>query len=200
MPRFVRDVAGHLPGMSGIFISCVFSASLSTVSAGLHAVSGIIYSDYIRPFKFFQHNDVNANRTMRITIFLLGTFCAISAVFIERFHSIFQCMQTVSGIATGAKFGVFTIGMLYPFANQKVWSTNSFFFLFCAAVSYLIGCSGQNYRICRSRCDDCHKYTILHCWREAEIQCDTDIGREMQQWNTGSCTTNVRENDKFCKW
>lgn len=120
MPRFVRDVAAHIPGMPGIFISCVFSASLSTVSAGLHATSGIIYGDYIRPLKLFAHTDANANRSMRVLIFLLGTMCAFGGVLIERFQSIFQIMNTVAGMTTGAKFGVFTIGMLYPWANQKV--------------------------------------------------------------------------------
>lgn len=120
MPKFVQDVAGHIPGMPGIFISCVFSASLSTVSAGLHAVAGIIYGDYVRPLKMFAHTDSSANFSMRIIIFLLGTVCAFGGVIIERFNSIFQIMTTVAGTTTGAKFGVFTIGMLYPWANQKV--------------------------------------------------------------------------------
>lgn len=120
IPRFVQDVAGHIPGMSGIFISCVFSASLSTVSASLHATSGVIYSDFVRPLKLFAHTDVNANRSMRVLIFLLGTFCAFGAVIVERFQSIFQIMNSVAGITIGAKFGVFTLGMLYPWANQKV--------------------------------------------------------------------------------
>ena len=117
MPKFVQDVAGHIPGMSGIFISCVFSASLSTVSAGLHAVSGIIYSDYVRPLKLFAHTDANANFTMRVLIFLVGSVCAFGGVIVERFQSIFQIMNTVAGTTTGAKFGVFTIGMLYPWVR-----------------------------------------------------------------------------------
>lgn len=120
VPRFVQDVAGYIPAMSGIFISCVFSASLSTVSANLHAVAGIMYSDYVRPLKLFAHTDVNANRTMRIIIFVLGTICAFGGIIVEHCRSIFQALMTVSGITTGAKFGVFTIGMLYPWANQKV--------------------------------------------------------------------------------
>lgn len=120
MPRFVQDVAGHITGMPGIFISCVFSASLSTVSAALHSVSGVVYSDYIRPWKLFKDNDANANRAMRITIFAIGTFCAFSGILVENFHSIFQVINTVSGMTSGAKFGVFTMGMLWPWANQKV--------------------------------------------------------------------------------
>lgn len=120
VPRFVQDVAGHIPGMTGIFISCVFSASLSTVSAGLHAVSGIIYSDCVRPLKLFAHTDSNANLAMRTIIVLLGTICAFGGIFVERFSSIFQIVVTVAGVTTGSKFGVFMLGMLYPWANSKV--------------------------------------------------------------------------------
>lgn len=122
VPRFVQDVAGHIPGMPGIFISCVFSASLSCVSAGLHAVAGVIYCDYVRPLKLFQHTDSNANLSMRIIIFSLGTLYAFGGIFVERFRSIFQIVNTLGGIITGTKFGVFTVGMLYPWANQKVCS------------------------------------------------------------------------------
>lgn len=119
MPRFVQDVAGHIIGMPGIFISCVFSASLSTISAGLHAISGIIYNDYIRPLRLFPNTDANANRAMRITIFALGTFCGFSGILIERFKSVFQVINTVASMTTGTIFGVFTMGILYPWANQK---------------------------------------------------------------------------------
>lgn len=115
--RFVHDVAGHIPGMPGIFISCVFSASLSYISAGIHAVSGIIYSDYIRPLKLFSHTDFNANLSMRIFIIILRTLCAFGSIIIERFKSIFQIISTVDGIVNGAKFG----GM--HFANMKVCSS-----------------------------------------------------------------------------
>lgn len=68
----------------------------------------------------FAHTDYNANLSMRIIIVLLGTMFAFGGVVVAHFRSIFQIMTTVAGTTTGAKFGVFTIGMLYPFANQKV--------------------------------------------------------------------------------
>lgn len=98
----------------------MFSASLSTASAGLHSVSGVIYNDYIRPWKLFAHTDANANLTMRFIIFLIGTFGAVAGVIVEHFQSIFQITLTVTGISIGVVFGAFTVGMLYPWANEKV--------------------------------------------------------------------------------
>lgn len=120
MPRFVQDVAGDIAGMPGVFISCVFSASLSTVSATLNSIAGILYSDFIRPLKLFRHNDVNANFTMKLTVLTIGIVCAMGGFIVEHFKSIFQVVNTVAGVCTGAVFGVFTLGMLYPWANKTV--------------------------------------------------------------------------------
>lgn len=121
MPRFVQDVTGHIPGMAGIFISCIFGATLSHVSASLHAVSGIIYNDFIRPLILFAHIDTLANRSMRIIILLLGTECFLAGFLVEHFKSIFQIKSVILGTTTGAKLGVFTVGMLCPWANLYPW-------------------------------------------------------------------------------
>lgn len=120
MPRFVQDVAGHITGMPGVFISCVFSASLSTISALLHSLSGVVYNDYVRPRKWFAHTDGNANLAMRLIIFTIGSYCALGGILVENFQSIFQIQNTISGIINGPKFAIFTLGMLYPWANEKV--------------------------------------------------------------------------------
>lgn len=120
IPRFVQDVVGHITGMPGVFISCVFSASLSTVSANLNALAGVVYMDFIKPMKAYHHTERKANLIMKTIIVLLGIECALGALIVEKFSSIFQMMNTVAGTSTGAIFGVFTVGMLYPWANKHV--------------------------------------------------------------------------------
>lgn len=90
------------------------------MSAASHSLAGVIYNDYIVPRKWFSHSDKNANLTMRVIIFMIGTYCAMGGFIVEHFKSIFQIITTVAGTCTGAQFGVFTLGMLYPWANQKV--------------------------------------------------------------------------------
>lgn len=120
VPRFVQDVVGHITGMPGVFISCVFSASLSTVSANLNSLAGVIYMDFIKPLKSYQHTEKKAYLIMKTIIVLLGIECAMGALVVEKFDSIFQLMNTVAGTSTGAIIGVFTAGMLYPWANKHV--------------------------------------------------------------------------------
>ncbi|XP_055303103.1 sodium-coupled monocarboxylate transporter 2-like isoform X2 [Sitodiplosis mosellana] len=117
-PRFVQDTTGHITGMLGVFISCVFSASLSTVSAALHSLSGIFYNDYIRPRKWFVHTDARANFTMRLIVILIGVFCILSGVIVDKFQSVFQMAVTLASMGIGAIFGAFSLGMLYPSSNK----------------------------------------------------------------------------------
>lgn len=120
MPYFVQEIVGEYSGMSGVFISCVFSASLSTVSAYMNSLAGIAYNDYIRPRNLFKHNDQNANLCLKILTFLFGAYCVLGGVIVERFGSIFQLVNTIAGSMVGAMFGVFSLGMLYPWGNAKV--------------------------------------------------------------------------------
>lgn len=41
------DVVGHLHGLPGIFLAGLVSSALSTMSASLNTLSGIIYKDFI---------------------------------------------------------------------------------------------------------------------------------------------------------
>lgn len=98
----------------------MFSAALSTVSAAIHTLAGVIYNDCIRPMNWYAHTDASANLSMRFIIFVAGTMCALGGLVVEHFQSIFQMISTVAGMSVGAVIGSFTLGMLYPWANTKV--------------------------------------------------------------------------------
>lgn len=120
IPHFVQEIVGDIVGMPGIFISCVFSASLSTVSVVLNTLAGILYSDFFRPLKIIRHSEQNANRFMKLIIALLGIVSVLGGIIIEKLSSSFEAIFMIAGICNGAIVGVFTIGMLYPWANRHV--------------------------------------------------------------------------------
>lgn len=47
LPFFVLDVAGHIPGLPGLFLSGLVSSALATMSACLNTLGGMIYDDFI---------------------------------------------------------------------------------------------------------------------------------------------------------
>lgn len=120
LPHFVQSIIGHIDGMPGLFIASLFCGSLSVASPILHSMSGILYKDCIRPFNLFADNDANANFTMRIIIFAIGIYCALSSVLVETFHSAFELLNAVTSMTTGAKVGVFTLGLFWPWTNIQV--------------------------------------------------------------------------------
>ncbi|XP_075146357.1 sodium-dependent multivitamin transporter [Haematobia irritans] len=122
MPFFVQDVVGHLKGMPGVFISCVFSAALSTMSAGMNSLAGIVYIDYIKPR--IHHTERRANFIMKAFVFLTGCYCVLAGTVVEKFSSILQLTYSIGGVTFGSVFGVFMLGMLVPKAHGRAafWS------------------------------------------------------------------------------
>ncbi|XP_068152295.1 LOW QUALITY PROTEIN: sodium-coupled monocarboxylate transporter 2 [Drosophila tropicalis] len=118
MPFFVQDIMGHLSGMPGVFISCVFSAALSSLSATLNSLAGVVYFDYIKPR--IRHTEARANLTMKLVIIVMGGYCILGGFIVENFASILQTTVTITGINTGAVVGVFLLGMFMPRCNGKV--------------------------------------------------------------------------------
>lgn len=54
MPLFVLDVMGNMPGLPGIFVAGIFSASLSTVSAAVNSLAAVTLEDYIKVNKYLK--------------------------------------------------------------------------------------------------------------------------------------------------
>lgn len=118
VPYFVEDIMGHLSGMPGVFISCVFSAALSTLSANINSLSGIVYFDYIKPH--IQHTEHKANLMMKLFVFFAGIYCIIGGIAVEKFSSILQIVYSIGGVSFGSVAGVFLLGMLVPRAHGRV--------------------------------------------------------------------------------
>uniref|UniRef100_T1GDF5 Uncharacterized protein n=1 Tax=Megaselia scalaris TaxID=36166 RepID=T1GDF5_MEGSC len=117
LPFFVQQTVGNIVGMSGFFISSVFSASLSTLSANLNSLSGIIYFDYIK--RNVKHTEEKANFIMKIIVCLTGIYCIFGGLVVERFHSLIEVCVTWTGVAFGCLFGVFMMGFFVPKVHSK---------------------------------------------------------------------------------
>ncbi|CAF4097072.1 unnamed protein product [Adineta steineri] len=44
-PLFVVETSGRIPGLTGLFISCILSATLSTFSSGVNSIATVIFED-----------------------------------------------------------------------------------------------------------------------------------------------------------
>ncbi|XP_076278536.1 sodium-coupled monocarboxylate transporter 2 isoform X6 [Lasioglossum baleicum] len=118
LPFFVMELAASIPGLPGLFVACVFSAALSTMSTGLNSMAGVIFEDMIRPYLRGPVSDVAASRTMKATVVVIGAICVGLVFLVEKLGGLIQAGKSLSGITAGPLLGMFTLGMFFPSANS----------------------------------------------------------------------------------
>ncbi|XP_034172067.1 sodium-coupled monocarboxylate transporter 2 isoform X2 [Osmia lignaria lignaria] len=120
LPYYVLDVAENIPGLPGLFLAGLVSAGLSTMSAGLNTVAGTIYEDFIDPWLPDNNNkETRAANIMKLIVVAVGILCLALVFLVAFLGDIFQVSLTLHGITSGAMLGIFTLGMLIPWATSK---------------------------------------------------------------------------------
>ncbi|XP_071114998.1 sodium-coupled monocarboxylate transporter 1-like [Haliotis cracherodii] len=117
LPLFVMDILGHLPGLPGLFLSCIFSGSLSTLSSGMNAVSAVVLQDYIRPFCSCNINNFTASVITKVTTVTCGALCIGIAFLASGINNLLE-LSYITSVIDGPAFGVFILGMFFPRANH----------------------------------------------------------------------------------
>ncbi|KAL5235937.1 hypothetical protein ACI65C_003347 [Semiaphis heraclei] len=119
VPYYVMDVAANFPGLTGLFVSGIVSAALSTMSAQLNTVSGTIYEDFIVKMMGIRVSDLTASIIMKCTAVICGIVCVILVLVVEKMSGIFQMSISLNGVTYGSLLSVFTLGMCFPWANSR---------------------------------------------------------------------------------
>ncbi|XP_039272339.2 sodium-coupled monocarboxylate transporter 1-like [Styela clava] len=116
MPYAVMDLFRGMPGVPGLFLASVFSASLSTVSSGLNAMVTVTVEDFVKPHTRWSER--------KYTWFskALGIIYGCMALGISFLASVLGDIVSV-GIASvsaflGPNLGIFLLGIWFPFANS----------------------------------------------------------------------------------
>ncbi|EDV52920.1 sodium-coupled monocarboxylate transporter 2 [Drosophila erecta] len=143
VPYFVQDTVGHLWGMPGVFISCVFSAALSTLSASINSLGGVVYFDYIKPH--IRHTEHRANVIMKLFVFFCGIYCILGGMVVENFNSILQVIYSIGGLSFGATCAVFILGMLIPKVHGRAALTGVLGSIACMAAIVTLSWGRNHY-------------------------------------------------------
>ncbi|XP_015365034.1 PREDICTED: sodium-coupled monocarboxylate transporter 1-like [Diuraphis noxia] len=119
VPYYVMDVAAKFPGLTGLFVSGIISAGLSTMSAQINTVSGTIYEDFIVKMMGIKVSDLTASIIMKCTALICGFICVILVFVVEKMSGIFQLSISLGGVTYGSLLSVFTLGICFPWANSR---------------------------------------------------------------------------------
>lgn len=123
LPYYVMDVAGHIPGLPGLFIAGIFCAALSTLSASLNCLAGTIYEDLICKFQGKEYNPKSGSGILKILVILIGIFCTVLVWVVQQLGGLFALAQSFLGIAAGPLLALFFMAALIPSIN----STGAFY-------------------------------------------------------------------------
>ncbi|XP_006880657.1 PREDICTED: sodium-dependent multivitamin transporter [Elephantulus edwardii] len=113
---FVMDLLKGLPGLPGLFVACLFSGSLSTISSAFNSLATVTMEDLIRPW-FPEFPEARATRLSKILAFGYGLLCLGMAFISSQLGPVLQAALSIFGMIGGPLLGLFCLGMFFPCAN-----------------------------------------------------------------------------------
>ncbi|XP_060696033.1 sodium-coupled monocarboxylate transporter 1 [Hemiscyllium ocellatum] len=116
MPYMVLDILGSYPGLPGLFVACICSGTLSTVSSSINALTAVTVEDLIKPH-FTTLSEKRLAWISKAMSLLFGAVCIGMAGLASLMGSLLQAALSIFGIVGGPILGLFTLGILFSWAN-----------------------------------------------------------------------------------
>lgn len=113
---FVMDLLRGLPGLPGLFVACLFSGSLSTISSAFNSLATVTMEDLVRPW-FPRFSEARATMLSRILACSYGLLCLGMAYISSQMGPVLQAAISIFGMVGGPLLGLFCLGMFFPCAN-----------------------------------------------------------------------------------
>ncbi|KAM7395044.1 hypothetical protein PAMA_006679 [Pampus argenteus] len=113
---FVMDVFQDLPGLPGLFVACLFSGALSTISSAFNSLATVTMEDLIKPY-FPNMTESRATLLSKGLALAYGLVCLAMAYIASIMGSVLQAAFSIFGMVGGPLLGLFCLGMFFPWAN-----------------------------------------------------------------------------------
>lgn len=86
----------------------------------MNSLGGTIYQDFIAPCMPKAITQKRVSNILKLLVFLIGIVATGLIFLVEKLGGLLPLVISFNGITGGALLGVFTLGLLVPFANSKV--------------------------------------------------------------------------------
>ncbi|XP_038076692.1 sodium-coupled monocarboxylate transporter 1-like [Patiria miniata] len=116
LPYYVINELGFISGLAGLFIGCIFSGSLSTVSSGMNSLAAVTLEDVLPKQRFTERTAAILSKVLACTY---GLLCVGMANLAGYMGPVLQVALSLMGIIGGPLLGLFTLGLFFPCANNK---------------------------------------------------------------------------------
>ncbi|KAK2892442.1 hypothetical protein Q8A67_012430 [Cirrhinus molitorella] len=114
---FVMDTLQNFPGIPGLFVACLFSTSLGTVSSAFNSLATVTMVDLIEPH--YSMTEARATLLSKMLAVSYGIICLAMAYVIHLMKSsVLQAALSIFGMVGGPLLGLFCLGIFFPCANS----------------------------------------------------------------------------------
>ena len=108
------------PGISGLMVTAIFAAAMSSVDSGINSLATVIVNDWIKPLRRERSSsvDVALARVLTLALGLLATAAALCA---SRIGDIVRMWMNIVGLFAAPVLGIFVLGLLTRRATFPGW-------------------------------------------------------------------------------
>ncbi|CAL4148168.1 unnamed protein product, partial [Meganyctiphanes norvegica] len=137
LPFYVMENLSYIIGLPGLFIACVFSGAMSTISSGVNCQAAVTWEDVFLPYPRFNKlsNEAQTRCTKAIALFYGGLSVGLSYL-AGQLGGVLQAAITVNSAVSSPSLAVFVMAMFMPFTNSKGVATG-----LIAGVASILGIS-----------------------------------------------------------
>ncbi|CAF3814058.1 unnamed protein product [Adineta steineri] len=117
-PLFVMETLRRFKGLPGIFLACVFSGALSTLSSGLNSLAAVVLADVI---KFFYRKPLTDKQDLlysKLLSLVFGVVCILVTYLVSLLGNLLQATLSLFGVLSGPISAIFMIGFFLPWINS----------------------------------------------------------------------------------
>lgn len=119
LPLFVMDIVPHSYGLAGLFAASLIGGCMSTFASGLNAVTSCVLEDFIGNYALCNISVRQARLLAQNIVLLFGGICLLGTYVAAQFNNLLEATLALFGLTSAPIFGVFTLGILFPWSNAK---------------------------------------------------------------------------------
>ena len=119
LPHFIMH---SLPaGVSGLLITAIFAAAMSSMDSGINSLATVIGNDLIKPFRRQARSDLHDVRQAQLLTVVLGALATALAFSVSRMDNIIEAFSTYMGLFNAPVLALFVLGFVSRKARFSAW-------------------------------------------------------------------------------
>ncbi len=108
-------------GVSGLLITAILAAAMSSMDSGINSVSTVIVNDFVKPLRSHEADEHMDVKLARILTFGLGALAVTIACFVSSIGHILKAASILTSLFTGPILSLFLLGILMKRATLRGW-------------------------------------------------------------------------------